>query len=141
MVLDSFHVESETAPDAGALAHALRTELAGPIEATPLVDAEVRFDGSASPWHTVCEVVVDDAPGVLHAIAAAFAGAGIEVRAAQVSSHGGLVIDRFEVTDATGGKISEESERRFRDLLRSGVSARRRRFGRRLLVRTMLPLA
>lgn len=138
VVLDAFRVLGPVTPDAGDVQEALAGAVGGPIASPPLVDAEVAFDGSASPWHTLCEVIVSDRPGVLHALAAAFAGAGIEVRSAQVSSHDGLVIDRFEVTDRNGGKLSDELEQRFCDLLHGGVSARRRRFGRRLVVRTMV---
>ena len=45
------------------------------------------------------------------------------------------MIDRFEVTDQDGAKLSPEEVDRVRDLVRSGVIARRRRFGRRLSVR------
>ncbi len=138
VVLDAFLVVGAVRPDPSTLRTALVTGLEAPITSHPLVDAEVTFDGAASPWHTLCEVVVADRTGVLHAIAAAFAGAAIEVRSAQVSSHDGLVIDRFEVADSDGAKLTPELEQRFCDLLRGGVSARRRRFGRRLVVRTMV---
>jgi UTP:GlnB (protein PII) uridylyltransferase len=141
VVLDSFRVLSSTAPDPAALQRDLATEVGAMITSPPLEDADATFDGAASPWHTICEVVVPDRAGVLHAIAAAFAGAGIEVRSAQVSSHDGLVIDRFEVTDHAGAKLTEAHQERFLELLRGGVSAKRRRFGRRLSVRTMVTVA
>jgi hypothetical protein len=52
-----------------------------------------------------------------------------------VSSHDGLVIDRFEVTDRAGAKLGPDDEERVRQLLRAGVAAKRRRFGRGLAVR------
>ena len=135
VVLDAFLVEPTESLDESALTEAIAAALDGPLSSPPLPDAEVTFDGSASPWHTLCEVVLADRLGVLHAVAAAFAGAGIEVRAAQVTSHDGLVIDRFDVTDRDGAKLTPELEERFRELLRRGVSAKRRRFSRRLAVR------
>ena len=141
IVLDAFRVAGPARPDASTIETGLSAALAGSISSPPLEDAEVSFDGAASPWHTLCEVVISDRPGVLHALAAAFAGAGIEVRSAQVSSHDGLVIDRFEVTDRAGAKLGTDDEERFRELLKAGVSARRRRFGRRLAVRTATPVA
>jgi UTP:GlnB (protein PII) uridylyltransferase len=68
-------------------------------------------------------------------VAAAFAGAGIEVRSARASSHDGLVIDRFEVTDRDGAKLAPELQEQLCGLLRTGVTGRRRRFSRRLSVR------
>jgi len=135
MVVDSFLVEPTTSLDSARLTASLVAALDGPVSSPPLPDAEVTFDGSASPWHTLCEVVLTDRPGVLRAVAAAFAGAGIEVRSAQVSSHDGLVIDRFEVTDRDGAKLSADLEAQFSDLLRTGVNGKRRRFTRRLTVR------
>ena len=107
----------------------------GPMESMPLPDAEVSFDSAASPWHTVCEVRCTDRPGLLHALATSFAAARVEVKSANVSAHDGLVIDRFEVTDQDGAKLSPEEVDRVRDLVRTGAIARRRRFGRRLSVR------
>jgi [protein-PII] uridylyltransferase len=140
VVLDAFRVMADGAPDPGAVQAALATAIEGSIASPPLVDAEVTFDGAASPWHTLCEVVVPDRPGVLHALAAAFAGAGIEVRSAQASAHDGVVIDRFEVTDRDGAKLAAGEQERFCELLRGGVSAKRRRFGRRLAVRAAAPV-
>jgi Kef-type K+ transport system membrane component KefB/predicted amino acid-binding ACT domain protein len=140
VVLDGFRVLGSTAPDPSAIEAALAAALDAPITSSPIEDAEVTFDGAASPWHTLCEVIVSDRPGVLHALAAAFAGAGIEVRAAQVTSQGGLVIDRFEVTDRSGSKLTADDERRFRELLRAGVAAKRRRLGRGLTVRSLVPI-
>lgn len=140
VVLDTFRVLGATVPDPSAIEAALAAALDAPITSPPIEDAEVTFDGAASPWHTLCEVIVSDRPGVLHALAAAFAGAGIEVRAAQVTSQGGLVIDRFEVTDRSGSKLTADDERRFRELLRTGVAAKRRRLGRGLTVRSLVPI-
>ena len=105
------------------------------MESMPLPDAEVSIDSAASPWHTVCEVRCTDRPGLLHSLAMSFAAARIEVKSANVSAADGLVIDRFEVTDEDGAKLSPEEVDRVRDLVRSGVIARRRRFGRRLSVK------
>jgi UTP:GlnB (protein PII) uridylyltransferase len=73
-----------------------------------------------------------DRPGLLHAVATSLAAAQVEVRSANVSAQDGLVIDRFEVTDHDGAKLSAAEIERARDLVRSGAIAKRRRFGRRL---------
>lgn len=134
-VLDSFHVPLGPRPDAEALAVAIELGVEQPMTAAPIPDAEVEVDSSASPWHSVCEVRCTDRPGLLHALATALAAAGIEVRSAHVTAHDGLVIDRFEVTDRDGGKLSGDDVDRLRSLIRSGVTAKRRRFSRRLTVR------
>jgi Kef-type K+ transport system membrane component KefB/predicted amino acid-binding ACT domain protein len=129
-VLDSFRVDGAV-PAAAALAEEIARSLDEPLSAPPLLDAEVSFDATASPWHTVVEVVAGDRPGVLHTVSSALAGAGIEVRSAQLSSVDGLVIDRLEVTDRQGGKVGIDAQERFRHLLAHGVEPRRARFGRR----------
>ena len=136
-VLDAFHVPIGSRPDAAALAEDIQRAAGESIVTAPLPDAEVSFDGTASPWHTLCEVRCEDRPGILHSVAGAFAAARVEVRSASVSSHDGLVIDRFEVTDENGAKLDEEDMQRVRDLVRTGVVARRRRFGRRLALRAL----
>lgn len=134
-VLDAFHIRLGLRPDADGLATAIQRAADEPLTAPPLPDAEVDVDASASPWHTVLEVRCTDRPGLLHALATTFAAAGIDVRSAQVSAHDGLVIDRFEVTDLAGAKLGPEQVQRLEELVRSGVTARRRRFGRRFAVK------
>ncbi len=135
-VLDAFHVLAGGRPIAEELAEAIQHAGHEPMTTAALPDAEVEVDSTASPWHTMCEVRCTDRPGLLHSLAAAFAAAGIEVRSAQVTAHDGLVIDRFEVTDRVGAKLQADDVARFEQLVRSGVTARRRRFGRRLAVRS-----
>ena len=134
-VLDAFHVPLGVGPDPDALATAIADAVDQPMTSPPIPDAEVSVDSSSSPWHSVCEVRCTDRPGLLHALATSFAAAQIEVRAAQVTAQDGLVIDRFEVTDRDGAKLNDADVERFTQLVRSGVTARRRRFSRRLLVR------
>ncbi len=137
-VLDSFVVRTDGPIDAELLATAIEASVSGPVASRANPDAEVDFDQGASPWHTVCEVRTEDRRGVLAAIATAFAAAGVEVRAASVGVHDGLVVDRFELADRSGGKLTPEQAERVRSLLRSGSSLRRRRFGRGLTVRAFV---
>jgi UTP:GlnB (protein PII) uridylyltransferase len=122
-------------PGADELAEAIEAAAGEPLTSPPLPDAEVAVDSTASPWHTVCEVRAPDQRGLLHALATAFAAAGVEIRSAQVSAHDDLAIDRFEVTDRDGAKLGDEQVARLAGYVRSGVTARRRRFGRRLSVK------
>jgi UTP:GlnB (protein PII) uridylyltransferase len=134
-VLDAFHVPLGTEPPAEELAHAIEASADQPLTSPPLPEAEVEVDSTASPWHTVCEVRSPDQRGLLHALATAFAAAGVEIRSAQATAHDGLAIDRFEVTDRDGAKLSADDVERLGTYVRSGVTAKRRRFGRRLVVR------
>ena len=134
-VLDAFRVTGTEEPAAEGLRTAIATSLDGALVSEPVPDAEVDVDSTASPWHSVCEIRATDRPGLLHAIATTFAAAGVNVRSAQMSSRDDLVIDRFEVTDADGAKLSKTTAARLRELLHHGVTAKRRRFGRRLAVK------
>ena len=64
----------------------------------------VLVDNTASRA-TVVEVRAADAIGVLYDITSAFAGLGVRVEQAYVSTLGHEVVDSFYVTDASGGRI------------------------------------
>jgi UTP:GlnB (protein PII) uridylyltransferase len=134
-VLDSFRVPVTSDIDVATLARAIETGVDSVLTAPPLRDAELDLDQNASPWHTVCEVRATDRHGLLAGLATAFAASGILVRSATMRTEGDLVIDRFEVTDRAGGKLSGEDEERLRNVLATGATVRRRRIGKRLLVR------
>ncbi|MGH9084030.1 MAG: cation:proton antiporter [Acidimicrobiales bacterium] len=135
-VLDAFRVRAGGPPVvAEQLERAIEHAAASTMTSPSLPDAEVVIDAAASPWHTVCEIRCTDRPGLLHALATAFAVAGIEVRSAEVHSHDGLVLDRFEVTGHTGAKLTAGEVDRLRAAVQEGVTARRRRLGGRLTIR------
>jgi UTP:GlnB (protein PII) uridylyltransferase len=137
-VLDSFVVRIAAPVDVDALAAEMETAAEGPIATSGSPDAMFEVDQAASPWHTVCEVRMEDRPGALAAIAAAFAAARIEVRAASVGGQDGLVVDRFEVVDRSGAKLSTDDVDRLRAALRAGSALRRRRFGRGLTAKVVV---
>ncbi|MGI8663841.1 MAG: cation:proton antiporter [Acidimicrobiales bacterium] len=134
-VIDTFHIPLGAQPGLQALEAAIRAALDAAIESQPVDDARIDFDQAASPWHTICEVRAPDQPGLLHSLAAAFAAATVDVRSAKVTQEGGLAIDRFEITDSKGGKLSAEDQERFQMFVRRGVLAKRRRFSKRLVAR------
>ncbi|MDP1820541.1 MAG: cation:proton antiporter [Acidimicrobiales bacterium] len=136
-VLDSFLVRAKGPIDEAALLAAIETATAAPLASMPLPEAEVDVDHHASPWHTICEVRCPDRPGLLAALATAFAAAGIEVRSAHATLADDLAIDRFEVTDRAGAKLGPDHEERLRQLVRAGVTVRRRRLGRGLAVKAL----
>ena len=126
--LESFRVlpTKETPPDADALTAAIVEAFDRPLEAPPTPGAEVVFDDDASPWYTLCEVRCVDRPGLLHAITAAFASAGVDVHSARVRTVEGQAADRFEVTDRNGRKLGEPAKRAVIEALTGGVRTGRR---------------
>ncbi|HEX7167110.1 MAG TPA: [protein-PII] uridylyltransferase [Acidimicrobiales bacterium] len=68
----------------------------------------VRVDNEASRRATVIDVRAPDAVGVLHAITRALADAGLDVRAARVSTFGHDVVDAFYVVDGAGQKLTDD---------------------------------
>jgi [protein-PII] uridylyltransferase len=119
------------------LEEAIRRALHSPLGAEPAPDLEVEFDNDASPWNTLCEVRGPDRPGLLHAVAVGFDAAGLRVHSARIESVGGVVIDRFELSDPEGRKLDGTLRRVVRDAIRTGRGApppargSRRRFRRR----------
>jgi Kef-type K+ transport system membrane component KefB len=109
--------------------------LSRPLRSAPLLDAVLRFDTTASPWHTVAELRATDRPGLLHAVAAAFAVCGVDVHAARISTADELVFDVFELTDNAGAKLSPALQDAVVGMIRSGVSGTARRTLRTYLAR------
>lgn len=123
-VADAFTVRSDSEPDAGELR---RLVAAGRAEATPPVQgAVVTFDSAALPWHTLCVVEAPDRPGLLHALATAFAASGADVHRARITTAGTTAKDHFELTDGRGEKLGRAAEEAIRAALASGVGPSRR---------------
>jgi Na+:H+ antiporter len=126
--LDSFRVlpTKPTPPDADALTAAIVEAFDRQLDAPPTPGAEVVFDDDASPWYTLCEVRCVDRPGLLHAITAAFASAGVDVHSARVRTVEGQAVDRFEVTDRNARKLGEPAKRAVIEAVTGGVRTGRR---------------
>jgi predicted amino acid-binding ACT domain protein len=94
------------------------------LEAVGAPDAVVSFDDSGSPWHTIVEVEAPDRPGLLHALAVAFAASHADMHAARVTTTGdGVARDRFDLTDRLGGKLDNEAKALIAAAVRTGVAA------------------
>jgi Kef-type K+ transport system membrane component KefB/predicted amino acid-binding ACT domain protein len=94
------------------------------LEAIGAPDAVVSFDDSASPWHTIVEVEGPDRPGLLHALAVAFAASHADMHSARVTTTvDGVARDRFDLTDRTGGKLDNEAKALITASVRNGVTA------------------
>ena len=126
--LDAFRVlpTKQKPPNADALTAAIVEAFDRPLEASPTPGAEVVFDDDASPWYTLCEVSCVDRPGLLHAITAAFASAGVDVHSARVRTVEGQAADRFEVTDGNGRKLGEPAKLAVIEAVAGGVRTGRR---------------
>jgi len=71
----------------------------------------------------------------------AFASAGVDIHAARVTTQGSMARDHFDVTDATGRKLNEQTKEAFGRRLRAGSPdagdfTRRARAGNNLATRT-----
>jgi len=90
------------------LAGALQSrDRAYPGSRTPAAPPTVRLVDDASASATVVEVRAQDGRGVLHRIAEALDGCGLDVRTAHISSLGADVVDAFYVVGPDGGKLTD----------------------------------
>jgi [protein-PII] uridylyltransferase len=115
--LEAFIVRSPVLPDSHALEEAFEASLERPLSSPGIIDAHVVFDDRASPLYTGCDVRAADRPGLLHAIAVAFATAGADVHAARVITVDGLAHDRFDLSDRTGRKLDASLQ----EAIRTGI--------------------
>ena len=122
-VLDTFLVRSEQRPQAPQLAFELEKRLRRKIDDPRRlmrgsgVVLSFSLDNDAHPWHSVVTVSGSDQPGLVQAVAAAFARARINVHHARITTVDGAVADRFEVSTRHGRKITESALSRVYDLL------------------------
>ena len=97
----------------------------------PVPGVDVSFDDGSLPWHTACAVRGADRPGVLAAVATAFAAAGVVVHGARLAVERDTFVGRFSLTDRHGRKLDEPAKARVEQAL-AGSRARRSLFaGRR----------
>lgn len=122
-VLDSFKIRSVQKPSATQIAfdleQRLRKRIENPRRLARGTKNNITFalDNEAHPWHSVVLVRGADQPGFIQAVAAAFARANINVHHAKITTSGGEVADRFEVSTRHGRKISDQALRRVSALL------------------------
>ena len=130
-VLDSFIVRSVPRPSAADLGRAFELRMRAPIHrAAPRPALDLTFDNHALPWLTVCTVTGPDEPGVLQAVTSAFAASGAIIHSARIASDGGIVNDRFSVSDRFNRKLDDNAASRVRLVLANGEHRRRHRFTR-----------
>ena len=130
-VVDTFVVRRAVRLGARNTAERMERALRQRAVLEPVPGVDVSFDDGSLPWHTACTVRGADRPGVLAAVAAAFAAAGVVVHGARLAVEGDTFVGRVSVTDRHGRKLDESAKVRVERAL-AGSRARRSFFaGRR----------
>jgi Kef-type K+ transport system membrane component KefB len=127
IAVQSFTVRSlsDWLPTAEDLETELTSVIDTRLQSSPVPDAILIFDNTASPWHTVCTLRATDRPGVLHAVAAAMATCGVDIHAATISTEDELVLDLFQLTDARNAKLNVAIQEEVRQAISRGVTSGR----------------
>lgn len=111
-VLDTFTVRSSSRPNPAVISFDLERSLRQRLSIPRRVETGIsrgvvlQLDNESHPWHSTVIVSGADQPGLLQSVASAFAKAGVSVQHARIYTDGGVVTDRFEVTDRHGRKIT-----------------------------------
>jgi UTP:GlnB (protein PII) uridylyltransferase len=122
-VLDSFVVNSVQKPNAVQIAFELENRLKRRLDAPRRLISNnqsrltISLDNDAHPWHSVIRVTGADQPGLVQAVATAFAKAKTNVHHAHISTQGDDVSDRFEVSTRYGRKLGPQALQRITELL------------------------
>lgn len=135
VAIESFRVKSRGVPMMGTLHDAIAERLEQSFTSQPIEEAAADFDHESNPWFTVCHLEVPDRPGLLHALAVDLASVGARIHAAEVSTAGGLAVDRFELSDRRGDKLSPTTCEQVVAAIARGATVPQRRRGLRSALR------
>jgi [protein-PII] uridylyltransferase len=93
---------------------------------TPVVPTECKIDNEVSRDFTVVEVITEDRPGVLYAIARALFSEGLDIHRSKIASEANRAIDVFYVRDkATMVKLTDpERQKHLRETLLNLLASR-----------------
>lgn len=92
---------------------------------TPVVPTECKIDNDVSRDFTVVEVITEDRPGVLYAIAKTLFGEGLDIHRSKIASEANRAIDVFYVRDkATMEKLTDPSRQTHLRQMLLGLLAR-----------------
>src|SRR5262249_14929778 len=76
---------------------------------TPAVPTELKIDNGVSRDFTVVEIIAEDRPGLLYAIARTLFAHGLDIHRSKIATEANRAIDVFYVRDkATGQKIVDD---------------------------------
>lgn len=84
------------------------------------VETRISFDDTASSASTVMQVVAQDGPGLLRAIASVIATLGCDIRVALIDTEGELAVDVFYLTEANH-PLSDGMKSRLTDELTTAI--------------------
>jgi [protein-PII] uridylyltransferase len=84
------------------------------------VETRISFDDTASSASTVMQVVAQDGPGLLRAIASVIATRGCDIRVALIDTEGELAVDVFYLTEANQ-PLSDGMKSRLTDELTAAI--------------------
>jgi len=90
---------------------------------TPEVPTEIKIDNQVSRNFTVVELITEDRPGVLYAIARTIYAQGLDIHRSKIATEANRAVDTFYVRDkATGEKATEPARLgRIREALRASL--------------------
>jgi [protein-PII] uridylyltransferase len=90
---------------------------------TPEVPTEIKIDNQVSRNFTVVELITEDRPGVLYAIARTLHGAGLDIHRSKIATEANRAVDTFYVRDkAAGAKVTDpERMATLRESLRAAL--------------------
>lgn len=91
-----------------------------PAGGKPAIPPSVSFDDDASSTATLVEVVAEDRPGLLYALASAVSSAGADVQLVLVNTRAHKAVDVFYVT-SEGRKLAPEQKTRLERLLLQAI--------------------
>jgi len=82
----------------------------------------IRFDADPSAGATSIEIAAADRLGLLHDLASALSGQGLDIRTARVTTLASLAVDTFYVLDRRGRRVDDPGDRaRIEEALRAAV--------------------
>ncbi len=72
--------------------------------AAPMVETRIRVDDLSSEEMTIIDVITQDRPGLLHALAEAFHAAQVSIEVARIATEGNRATDAFYVREAASAR-------------------------------------
>ena len=79
--------------------------------AAPTVETRIRVDDLSSEEMTIIDVVTQDRPGLLHALAEAFHSAEVSIEVARIATEGNRATDAFYVREGASARSTGSSSR------------------------------
>jgi UTP:GlnB (protein PII) uridylyltransferase len=117
--VSTFRLRGDRRPSGDSLADVIAASIPAPVRPLAVPDAELSFDNTSSPWHTICTVRTGGGRSLL-ATAKAFALAGVNVVGARSTVIDGATVEVFSVVEKRGTPLTDSTQGRIREILASG---------------------